>query len=48
MDQQLPSLEKGVQALLNAIYETSLYGFGAASRASRHREQIVVELAQCR
>ena len=48
VDQQLPTLEEGMQTCLCATYKASFQGFGAAARASRHREQIVVELAQCR
>ena len=48
LDQQLPTLKEWMQAWLNATYEASLHEFGAVARASRHREQIVVELAQCR
>ena len=49
MDQQPPALQEGLQSAgLGSVDEPPGYGIGSAASASRHREQIIEELAQCR
>ena len=48
MDDQLPTFHEGLRRGLTTIHETPVVAFGAVASASRHREQIVVELAQWR
>lgn len=48
MDDQLPTFHEGLRPGLTAIHETSVVAFGPVASASRHREQIVVQLAQWR
>ncbi|GIR75075.1 MAG: hypothetical protein CM15mP77_2320 [Synechococcus sp.] len=44
-----PALQEGLQpAGLGSVDEPPGYGIGSAASASRHREQIIEELAQCR
>ena len=49
VDQQPPAFEEGLQPSgLGSVDEPPGFGVGSAASASRHREQIVEELAQCR
>ena len=49
VDQQPPAFEEGLQPSgLRSVDEPPGYGIGSAASASRHREQIIEELAQCR
>ena len=49
VDQQPPAFEEGLRAAgLGSVDEPPRNGIGSVASASRHREQIIEELAQCR
>ena len=49
VDQQPPAFQEGLQPTgLGSVDESPGDGVGSTASASRHREQIIEELAQCR